>query len=112
ARAQGSSRGSVMRFKLPRGPVEGDRGAVALFFLDNPDISVRDWIAVVLQLERTGRSFRGQSAGSYVRQLHVVVNDYAIVSDRHAGVLHFLVSLVEAGGRKLDVVRLPRKRRK
>ena len=76
-----------------------------------PDVSVGNSVAVVLKHKRAalGTLAVGDSAGSNVRKLYVVVNNDTVLNNGHSAVLCDLAVLVKLGSTEDDVVGLPLK---
>src|SRR5581483_2822171 len=98
-------------WRLPKQVLWDAAWCLSARLLDHPDIAEHYGVAVPLQVQRSRRGAFLLAAGGWAfGQLHLIVDDDAIVLDRDHGVLHLLVAL-EAGGLEVDVVGLPRERR-
>src|SRR5260221_1055073 len=83
----------------------------ALFLFHDPDIAEENRIAVTLKLNRSGICALLLPTSGGTGNLHVIVNEDAVVAHGRDGVLRLLAVGIEARGFKIDIVRLPRERR-
>ena len=82
-----------------------------LFPFYEPDVAEPDRMAVVLQIHGAGRLGLAPPFASGVRQLDVVVDEFAVVMDCDAGVFADSALVVQLWGYELDIISLPGLRR-
>ena len=82
--------------------------------IHNPDVSVRNSVTVILKHKRTASNSLviGDTAGSNVRKLNVIVNYDTVLDNGNSAVLANFVALVEARSTENYIVCLPLKGRK
>ena len=79
--------------------------------LDNPDVPKLDGIAVVLEEQTVGFWSFGVATWCAVGEFHIIVNHEAVVANRNSSVFDLRITIIFRGG-EIDVVGLPRHRRK
>src|SRR5207248_3748632 len=76
-------------------------------FGHNPDVSVKDWVAVPLQLDAAATWTLRLSTSSRTLDLLFVVDEDAVLFDRGDGVFDFLAIGTKLRGLEIDVIGLP-----